>query len=292
MLTSPHMTDVRPRWILLLAAVCLFCAMAGDAQARRPRKEHVVQQGESIARIADQYGVSQRDLRELNRLKPGQPLSVGRTLLIPNVLRIPGTTYVVKDGDTLASIAARFHCTVKNLAHANKLGATDALTVGRTLVIPDGETGSTAIRVKGRTIVPVSFVRVRTGDRDKLHLYSKARELNRQAVARLSWLARDKVGDKVYRLNYRLIALIQQISEKFPGSPIEIISGYRAQADGQESQHAFGRAMDLRIPGVPGRQIFQFCRSLDNAGCGYYPKSGFVHVDAREKPAFWIDNSP
>ena len=34
-----------------------------------------------------------------------------------------------------------------------------------------------------------------------------------------------------------------------------------------------------------------FCRTLRNVGCGYYPNGGFVHMDVRDSSAFWIDFS-
>ena len=34
-----------------------------------------------------------------------------------------------------------------------------------------------------------------------------------------------------------------------------------------------------------------FCRTLRNAGCGYYPNSTFVHMDVRDTKAYWVDLS-
>jgi uncharacterized protein YcbK (DUF882 family) len=272
-------------------ALALSLLLAPEAaHTRDPRKVHVVKQGESVAKIADFYGVSQRDLRELNRLKKGEGLRVGQKLKIPNVLRVPGKKYKVKKGDTLASIAARFKRTASQIAHANKLEKGAPLHVGRVLVIPDKGATSKGIKVKGREIKPIVFLRVRTGEREKLRLYRKNGELDKRSQMRLSYLARDKVGGKVNRLNFRLIKMIQAVAERFPDKPIKIISGYRAtQVGGNESQHAFGRALDFHIPGVPPRQIYNFCKSLPRSGCGLYPSDGFVHMDAREKPASWVD---
>jgi len=107
-------------------------------------------------------------------------------------------------------------------------------------------------------------------------------------VMRLSQLAREMVTNKVKRLNARLVKMIQIVANEFPGKPFEIISGYRAsEVAGRESQHAFGRALDFRIPGVPLPQIFRACKAIPRSGCGIYPKSGFIHMDAREKSATW-----
>jgi hypothetical protein len=46
--------------------------------------------------------------------------------------------------------------------------------------------------------------------------------------------------------------------------------------------------------GVHNADLFRFCRSLDDVGCGFYPNSKFVHVDVRRPGtghAFWVDIS-
>ncbi|MBN2343367.1 MAG: LysM peptidoglycan-binding domain-containing protein [Deltaproteobacteria bacterium] len=270
-----------------LSALFLFSAPPPDAQCRKARKTHVVKSGDSIAKIADYYGVSQRDLREMNKLKKGKPLRMGQELLIPNVLRVSGKKYKVQKGDTLASIGQKFNRAPKDIALANKLDPNTALPVGRVLVIPDKEN---AERYKPNDGAPaaIQFLRVRTGEREKLTLYNKFGALNKSAVQRLSFLARDHKTNKVKRLNTRLIYLIQKMSDHFDGKPIEIISGYRAQSSGNESQHAFGRALDFRVPGVSTKSVYQYCRQLPRTGCGYYPNDGFVHMDAREKKTFWV----
>ncbi len=263
-------------------------AASAAAQAREARKTHVVQTGESVAKIADYYGVSQRDLRELNGLSESRGLRVGQELRIPNVLRVSGTQYKVKKGDTVASIATASHRTPRQIAAANKIAVGATLLEGRTLVIPDKGATSKGIQVEGHEIAPIAFLRVRTGERETLGLFTKKGELDKGAVTKLSYLCREKVTNKVKRPNVRLVKMIQAVSEEFPGKPIEIISGYRqSEVSGRESQHAFGRALDFRITGVPLNQIFRFCKSQPRSGCGIYPRSGFVHMDAREKNATW-----
>ncbi len=107
----------------------------------------------------------------------------------------------------------------------------------------------------------------------------------------------------------RLLWLLQQIADAFPRRGMHIFSGgYRPRAPTtrdataarrpasgtHHSQHAEGRAMDILVMGVPNTALFQFCRTLDDVGCGFYPNSKFVHVDVRRPGAgrvFWIDIS-
>ena len=268
--------------------VLLSLTVSPAVHSRKVRKEHVVQSGESIAKIADHYGVSQRDLRELNKWPKGKPLRIGQKLKIPNVLRVAGKKYKVKQGDTLASIGKKFNRTTKAIAHANKLSVDAPLSLGRVLVIPDKVSEGANYAPKEGKAGEILFLRVRTGERERIRLYYNNGKINKNAVMRLSRLSKDNKTKKVKRLNSRLIYLLQKIGDHFDSHTIEIISGYREQSTGNESQHAFGRAMDIRIPGASTKAVYQFCRKLPRSGCGYYPGDGFVHVDAREKKTFWI----
>lgn len=278
--------------VLSAVVVTSILMVSSLSDARKVKQVHVVKQGDSVARIADYYGVSQRDLRELNHLTKGRPLKVGQELKIPHVLRVAGKKYTVQQGDSFASIGEKFHRSPKAIAEANKLNAKDPLSVGRVLVIPDRESSGKRIQVDEDGPAPVMFVRVVSGERERLQLYNRSGKINHQSVQRFSYLARDKRGEQqVKRMHFRLIKMLQALADKYPGKPIEIISGYRPHSEGNESQHAFGRALDFRVPGVSNAALFRFCKQQPRAGCGYYPHSSFVHMDAREKSAFWVDRS-
>ena len=114
------------------------------------RKEHVVSGGDTLWSIASTYKVDVRALASWNAMAPGDVLSVGRSLVVwtdapatgnQNTAqariartdsvagfalndRIRQVTYVVRAGDSLASIARRFHVTVPKLVELNA-GATN-----------------------------------------------------------------------------------------------------------------------------------------------------------------------
>ena len=48
-------------------------------------------------------------------------------------------TYVVQSGDTLFSIAVRYHTTVAAIKQLNGLGASDLIQVGQKLLVPTGD---------------------------------------------------------------------------------------------------------------------------------------------------------
>lgn len=75
------------------------------------------------------------------------------------------TSYVVQPGDTLTRIATRFNVTVDALIRANKLANPNALQVGQTLTIPDGQPAApaSAATPSAPSAAPGSYT-VRPGD--------------------------------------------------------------------------------------------------------------------------------
>ena len=92
------------------------------------------------------------------------------------------------------------------------------------------------------------------------------------------------------QLNPELLLRLQQLSQRFPGRPIEIVSGYRPNAR-PHSRHHSGDALDLRIEGVDNLELSEFARTLEATGVGFYPNSTFVHIDVRDASAYWVDRS-
>ncbi len=103
-----------------------------------PGDTYVVKAGDSVAKVADHHGVSQDDLRAANSMGKNDVLHPGQELTIPNALRGGALrSHVVRAGDTLAKIAARYDVTAARLATENKIGKDDILSPGRTLIIPE-----------------------------------------------------------------------------------------------------------------------------------------------------------
>jgi len=47
----------------------------------------------------------------------------------------------------------------------------------------------------------------------------------------------------------------------------------------RNSLHMQGKAVDIRFPGTSARWVRDSAISLSQGGVGFYPGSGFVHVD-------------
>jgi peptidoglycan lytic transglycosylase D len=108
---------------------------------------HRVRRGETISEIADEYGVTQRELRTWNvldsrgRIRAGQRLRV----IAPDAPPLPPSaspdsgavrTHVVQKGETLKGLAKRYGVSVQALRKANGLSERATLKTGVALRIP------------------------------------------------------------------------------------------------------------------------------------------------------------
>lgn len=93
---------------------------------------HVVEQGQTLSSIAEQYGVTPERLIIDNELPNPENLVVGQSLIV----RIPTLEHTIAPGDTLLSIAQTYNVTVEDILRNNPWAAVQAvLTPGQTLVI-------------------------------------------------------------------------------------------------------------------------------------------------------------
>jgi len=93
---------------------------------------HVVQAGETVASIAEQYQIAPELLIEINELPNPDNLVIGQSLAI----RIPETVHTVVAGDSLFAIAQQYEVDANKILQNNpRIAATEALNPGDTLVI-------------------------------------------------------------------------------------------------------------------------------------------------------------
>ncbi|MBE6149328.1 MAG: LysM peptidoglycan-binding domain-containing protein [Firmicutes bacterium] len=95
---------------------------------------YTVKQGDSLYKIANQYGVTVQELKDINKLS-SNILSVGQKLIIPQNNEVDDNTYIVKQGDSLYKIATQYNTTVDNLKSLNNLSS-NILSIGQTLKVP------------------------------------------------------------------------------------------------------------------------------------------------------------
>lgn len=102
---------------------------------------YTVRDGDTIASVADMFGVTSGTIRSANSLKAGQSLKPGTTLTI---LPVSGLTYTIKKGDTVKSIAKAYGVDASDINFYNDIAATDTLNAGDTIIIPDGNFDGTS----------------------------------------------------------------------------------------------------------------------------------------------------
>ena len=93
---------------------------------------YVVKSGDSLYSIAKKYDVSVDAIKKENNLTSNL-LSIGQILKIPTTVQNE-TTYIVKSGDNLYSIARKFNTTVDKLKKLNNL-ISNNLSIGQILII-------------------------------------------------------------------------------------------------------------------------------------------------------------
>ncbi|MCB1562110.1 MAG: DUF882 domain-containing protein [Alphaproteobacteria bacterium] len=111
-----------------------------------------------------------------------------------------------------------------------------------------------------------------------------------EAFERINYILRDFRTGEAFPMDPRVLDIASRIQAKMGlSTPFEVLSGYRSPKTNamlrrvstgvaKNSFHMYGQAMDLRVAGRT-RKLRDTAKSLRAGGVGYYPKSGFVHVD-------------
>ena len=94
---------------------------------------YIVQKGDTLYSVAMANNTTVDELKRINNLT-SNILSTGQLLKIPSAL-LPETTYIVKKGDSLYSIANKYNTTVDELKRINNL-TSNILSIGQVLKLP------------------------------------------------------------------------------------------------------------------------------------------------------------
>lgn len=95
-----------------------------------------------------------------------------------------------------------------------------------------------------------------------------------------------KDGSRMVIVNQKLPEYLQKARDHF-GKPMIITSGYRTTVHNikvggvSNSQHIFGNAADVYIPGVPVLELYNYFCEIAGNSCGVGIYDTFVHFDVR-----------
>jgi len=106
---------------------------------------------------------------------------------------------------------------------------------------------------------------------------------------RASHLLRSSDGAE-HPIDARLLDVAYALQRHFGAGEVRFLSGYR-NPKRLGSNHGYGRAIDLVVPGATDDEVATYARSVGFVGVGIYPTSGFVHLDVRDRSFFWVDRS-
>jgi len=111
------------------------------------------------------------------------------------------------------------------------------------------------------------------------------------ALERLEWVLRDHRANESAPMDPQLFDQLAALAAVAGVEPrYQIISGYRSpltnarlasagRGVATRSLHMQGKAIDVRLHGVPCDALRDLALSAAQGGVGYYPKSDFVHLD-------------
>ncbi len=113
----------------------------------------------------------------------------------------------------------------------------------------------------------------------------------RDSLKEIEHLCRDHRSNTTHPVDTRLLELLYLLTVKLQNAkPIEIISAYRSQKTNhalrkrsrgvaKNSYHTRGQAVDIKVPNCSSQRLYRTAKALQAGGVGYYPRSGFIHID-------------
>lgn len=143
----------------------------------------------------------------------------------------------------------------------------------------------------------LDFVQPQTGERLAVTYFEHGRYLP-GALREIDSLLRDFHTGDIHPMDPSLLDLLYDIKQLLGlRQPIEVVSGYRSpytnaylrnQSHGvaKHSLHIEGRAIDIRVDGVPTALLKRVAVAMQRGGVGYYPRTDFVHLDTGEVRAW------
>ena len=137
----------------------------------------------------------------------------------------------------------------------------------------------------------LAFAHLHTGEQLDV-VYAIGESYLSEGLITLSHFLRDHYSGEIGQMDPSLFDLLHYLKLSLGcDEPFQVISGYRCPATNQTlrttrgggvarySLHMEGRAVDIRLPGVPLADLRDAAVAAGLGGVGFYPRDQFVHVD-------------
>lgn len=105
------------------------------SEVRKEIIEYIVQPGDNLGKIADNFNISLNTLLWANSLSNNSIIQPGQKLII---LPVSGVIHQVKSGDTLNEITKKYKGEIEDIIAFNKLSEEGDIYIGDILIIPNG----------------------------------------------------------------------------------------------------------------------------------------------------------
>lgn len=162
--------------------------------------------------------------------------------------------------------------------------------LGFTLPLAIGLVASPALASPPRGVRSLSVKNLHTGEAVSADYWVDG-WYSPDALAEIDHVLRDFRTNEVHPIDRRLLDLLHQVRTQLETDvDFEIFSAYRSpktnaalarrsRGVARKSLHMQGKAVDVRLPGKRLRYVRRAAKGLRAGGVGYYPRSGFVHLD-------------
>lgn len=106
-----------------------------EPETKKEIREYIVQNGDSLLGISENFGISLNTLLWANGLNKNSVIKTGQKLII---LPVSGVIHHVKSGDTLSEIARIYKGDIAEIITFNELSEEGDIFIGDILIIPNG----------------------------------------------------------------------------------------------------------------------------------------------------------
>jgi len=191
--------------------------------------EYKIKKGDTAFTIARKHHTTIKEVLEANKLKKNTMLKLGRVLKVPYNTYFSGLAgYYIKKGDTLFTIARKYHTTVAEVREVNKIKRGTHLKLGRLLKVPQNtyNPNGNNIRLVIKEVVKKKskIIKYRIKKGDTLYKIAKNNFTTVKSIRKLNNLKRRrvrlkrgktlKVAFNTLKKSPRLIALARKRAKK------------------------------------------------------------------------------